>query len=195
MTLRKKLLITIACLSCILCVLVTGTVAWLIDETDPVKNTFVPSNIAVKLTETSMAVGDNKMIPGTTLAVAPKVEVEADISCYVFVVVSKSDNLDTYIDWVVAEGWESVSGVAGVYYREITTDTSVTETYSVLKDDKVTVKDTVTKEDMDALYDDDGIVKRESLPTLSFAAYACQSEGFDNVEAAWAEVTKDPAAT
>ena len=41
--------------------------------------------------------------------------------------------------------------------------------YSVLANDQVTVKDTVTKADMNALKADDAI-----QPTLTFTAYACQ---------------------
>ena len=64
MTMRKKLLITIACLSVILCTLVTGTIAWLIDSTGPIVNEFTPSNVDVDLVETK---GDTtkkfKMVP------------------------------------------------------------------------------------------------------------------------------------
>ena len=88
MTRRKKLLVAIACLSVILCGLVTGTLAWLIDETKPIENEFTPSDITINLTESDDL--DLKMVPGATITKDPKVTVEGGSEeCYVFVKVER----------------------------------------------------------------------------------------------------------
>ena len=203
MTMRKKLLITIACLSCILCIMVTGTIAWLIDDTETITNTFTPSNITVELKETD---GEDvvtgltfQMIPGKTYAKDPLVTVTSDIKCYVFLVVNESDNLGTYIDYALdidEDAWQLVDGTTNVYYRVAEAGT---DSYGVLVADKnaanpkwgdneVYVKGSVTKDHMAALYNTDGSLKTENLPKLSFTAYACQYEGFNSAALAWAEI-------
>lgn len=193
MTLRKKLWITIACLSVILCTLVTGSIAWLTDKTTEITNTFTPSNIDVELSETK---DDLKMVPGTKLAKAPQVTVRTDIECYVFLVVNESSNLNTYIAYALDSNWKLVDGETNVYYQVA----SATTTYGVLVAgakwgaNEVYVKDELTKDQMDALYNTDGTVKTGNLPTLTFTAYACQKEGFANAAAAWdvAKTTPNP---
>jgi hypothetical protein len=199
MTLRKKLQITIVCLSVILCTLVTGTIAWLTDKTDPVTNTFTPSNISISLTEENK--GDNynfQMIPGKTYAKDPKVTVTTDIPCYVFVKVEENlgawDNTGKsfadYFTYSVITGtndWNKLADVDGVYYREVTSSGSfyVLSGNGEYINGAVTVKNTVTKADMDKLY-----VAGAEKPTLTFTAYAIQQEGFGTAELAWAEISK-----
>ena len=79
---------------------------------------------------------------------------------------------------------EGTIGVDGVYYREVDATTSDT-TFSVLADDQVTCKDTVTKVTMDALTED-------TYPTLTFTAYAVQQSGSASAAEAWAKVTTTP---
>ena len=187
MTLRKKLQITIVCLSVILCTLVTGTIAWLTDKTGSVTNTFTPSNISISLTEENK--GDNykfQMIPGKTYAKDPKVTVTTDIPCYVFVKIEKANGFDDFMEYTMADGWNELAGITGVYYREVSaTDAAAGQGFPVLKDNQVTVKANVTKAMMDALYAD-----TTKYPTLTFTAYAIQQEGFGTAELAWAEIPK-----
>ena len=56
----------------------------------------------------------------------------------------------------------------------MTEDTS----FDVIKGNQVTVKETVTKSDLEA-------VKTANQPTLTFTAYAVQKANVDTVEAAW----------
>lgn len=192
MTMRKKLLITIACLSVILCTLVTGTIAWLTDKTDPIENQFTPSDISVTLTETNF---EKKMVPGKALTKTATVTVTNDISCYVFIKVEASTVLSKYIAYSVDNSvWTALTSQAGVYYKEITT--TGTSNFTVLGAGSVTVNSTafswaanevlvlpsVTKAEMQALKESDAI-----QPTLTFTAYACQKEGFGTPEDAWAE--------
>ena len=66
----------------------------------------------------------------------------------------------------MADGWEALPEAPGVYYREVAAATADT-TFEVLKDNQVTVKGTVTKEQMNALTAD-------TYPTLTVTAYASQ---------------------
>ncbi|MBE6917484.1 MAG: hypothetical protein E7470_06285 [Ruminococcaceae bacterium] len=187
MTTRKKLLITILCLTTVLCALVTGTLAWLTDDTTPITNTFTPSNIKVELTEdfntdsNEDAIPDKwegKLIPGTTLDKKATVTVDNDIDCYVFVKVEKSANLDTFIEWNIADGWTQLE--EGVYYRTVAADSAVKSFY-VVKNNTVTVRESVGKAEMATL------TSLELYPKLTFTAYAAQQSGL-TVEAAWAAI-------
>lgn len=202
MTLRKKLLITIACLSVILCTLVTGTVAWLMDTTDTVTNTFTPSDINITLEESGAQNNqqDFKMIPGTTIAKDPKVTVKAGSeACWLFVKVEeKGGNVTVegtaytfadFIDYEMADGWTKLSDVDGVYYRTVDASSKSMEFYILKgKDDYengcVTVSPDVAKAMMNAL-------TAENYPTLTFTAYAIQKEGMDDAADAWKKINAD----
>lgn len=180
MTLRKKLQITIVCLSVILCTLVTGTIAWLTDETDPVTNTFTPSNIDVELSETKGGTNKEfKMVPGATIEKDPTITVAANSeACWLFVKIEKANDFDTFMEYSMADGWTALDGVAGVYYRTVAA-ANETQEFPVLTGNVVTVKHTVTKAMMNALKPDDPNttdVNESTYPTLTFTAYAIQSE-------------------
>ena len=191
----------VVCLMLAVCLIsIGGTIAWLTDSTDPVVNTFSPSTVGLTLTETD-AIYDAtdkeynksfKMVPGQVIAKDPKVTVESGSeACWVFVKIEKSTNFDNYMEYTVgATGVNGVSwtqlkdaedkDVAGVYYIDqaaLTADV----TYNVLADNKVTVKDDVTKAMMDGLTE-------TTYPQLSFKAYAIQRASFDTAAAAWAEL-------
>lgn len=172
---------------------VLGTLAWLTAETNEVKNIFTVGNINITLTETTT---DFKMVPGCTIAKDPKVTVLKDSeACWLFVKIVESENLDSFITYNVAGGWIALEGVESVYYRKVDAETTKDNVaYQVLmgevdgefKDGFVTVNDTVTKADMDAL-------TTATQPTLTFTAYACQlyksnGEEFAPAEA-WTQVS------
>ena len=102
---RKHLLITL-CLMLVVCVIsIGGTLAWLTDSTDTVKNTFTPTDINVEISETGATDTDGdktfeksfEMVPGATIAKDPKVTVKANSqACYVFVQIDKSTNFDAF---------------------------------------------------------------------------------------------------
>ena len=177
---KKKMIALTAALVLVLSAAVVGTVAWLTDKTTAKVNTFTVGNIDIDLTETTT---DYKMIPGEEIAKNPKVSVKAGSeACWLFVKVEESANLDDFISYTIADGWTELTGVAGVsgvYYRTVAADATERE-FSVLANDKVTVKDTVTKADMDAI-----VNKTAAEPTLTFTAYAVQQAGFTDVAAAW----------
>ena len=183
---RKKTLALVLALTLIVVGVVSGTLAWLTAKSDTVVNTFTTSDIKVELKETTGT--EYKMIPGYTITKDPKATVLADSEeCYLFVKLDKSAGFDTYLEYTIADGWTQLEGVDDVYYREVLT-ANIGTAYSVLKGDQVTVKGTVTKEQMNAL-DVAGAVK----PTLTITAYASQlykSAGVEFTAAeAWANVT------
>lgn len=174
---KKKTLALVLALTLLVAGVVGGTLAWLTDRTAEVKNTFTVGDINIGLTETT---ADYKMVPGNKLDKDPTVTVKANSeACWLFVKVTESENLDTFITYAIAEGWTELQD--GVYYREVPAS-NADQTFSVLKGDAVTVKDTVTKEMLTA----DGFTN----PTLTFKAYAIQKDHFTTAAAAWAEVSK-----
>lgn len=163
---KKKGLALVLALTLLIVGIVAGTLAWLTAKSDTVTNTFTTSDIKVELTETNETY---KMVPGYDIHKDPKAKVLAGSEeCFLFVKLEKSQNFDSFLTYQMADGWTLVPNETNVYYRTVQTADIGTE-YSVLKDDKVTVKGEVTKEMMNAL--DNGTAAK---PTLTVTAYASQ---------------------
>ena len=176
-----------------------GTVAWLIATPDPVVNTFTYGDINIDLDETDTKLDDDndpntneyEMMPGQPITKDPVVTVKAESEeMWLFVKLEKSSNFDTFMEYTVADGWTALSGVDGVYYQHITAEDVATadKKIAVIKDDTVTVKESVTKEQLNAL--DSG--SSENYPTLTVTAYAVQYAGNATADDAWAKVTANP---
>ena len=182
---KKKSMALVLALAMIVVCVVGGTLAWLTAKTPDVKNTFTTSDVSITLEETTK---NYKMVPGYTISKDPKVTVVAGSEkCYLFVKVEESTNFNDFMTYEIADGWTSLGG-DNVYYRIVDTPDMGTA-YSVLKDDQVTVKDTVTKAEMSDLN-----AEGATQPTLTFTAYACQfmknnTENFTPAEA-WHSVPK-----
>ena len=163
---KKKGLALVLALTLLVVCVVAGTLAWLTAKSDVVTNTFTTSDIKVELKETTGT--EYKMIPGYTISKDPKATVlSGSEECYLFVKLDKSANFDTYLEYVIADGWTKLEGVTDtVYYRKVQT-ADIGTAYSVLKGDQVTVKGEVTKAMMDGL-------TTETLPKLTVTAYASQ---------------------
>lgn len=193
----KTLVLVLSLILVIGCV-TGGTLAWLLDKTPDVKNTFTPSTVNVKLEETT---GDEyQMVPGWTIAKDPKATVVAGSEeCLLFIKVTKAGGtseygFDAYLEYTMADGWTALDETnhPGVYWREIDEASDMGVAYSILKNDQIKVKDTVTKEMMDALATST-VTKPVELPTLTFTAYAHQlykNESKDEFTAAeaWANL-------
>lgn len=176
---KKKIVLTVTALTLVLCFAVAGTLAWLVAHTDPVTNTFTVGDINITLTESTT---EYKMVPGNTISKDPTVTVKAGSeACWLFVKVEKSANFDNFMTYSIDSGWTELTGVDGVYYREVGAAT-VDESYSVLAGNKVTVMDTVTKDDLTA---DDF-----KQPTLTFTAYAVQKDNITTATAAWNQISQ-----
>ena len=82
------------------------------------------------------------MVPGNAIEKDPTVTVKSGSEeCWLFVKVEESANLDTYIDYAIADGWTELEEGSGVYYREVAASQADTA-FSVLNDNKVSVKET-----------------------------------------------------
>ena len=164
---NKKTFVMVLALVLVFGIAVGGTLAVLTAKTSEVKNTFTPSNIDITLEETKPENKTAKMVPGATIEKDPKATVVAGSEdCWLFVEITKSTNFDDFMTYEIADGWTLVDETTNVYARQVKAAQMGTA-FSVLKNDQVTVKDTVTKAQMEALTD-------ATHPTLSFTAYAVQ---------------------
>lgn len=163
-----------------------GTLAWLTDKTQTIKNTFTVGDISIKLEETD-ADGDNnpdenryEMNPGGTINKDPKVTVLANSkACWLFVQMEKSAYFDKYLTYDMADGWTALDSVTGVYYRKAAASATDQE-FEVIKGNTVNVKSDV---DFSAL-----IAGTENLPTLEITAYAIQQDSIADAKTAWENV-------
>ena len=157
---------------------VGGTLAWLTDATASVTNTFTVGDINITLAETT---SDYKMVPGNEIAKDPKVTVEGGSeACWLFVKVDETENFDDFMTCAIADGWTALTGTPGVYYRQVAASDE-DQTFHVLKDDEVLVKESVTKAELNAL-------TSATLPKLTFTAYAVQKDSIADVQTAWSKV-------
>ncbi len=165
---------------------IVGTsLAWLMASTDPITNVFTFGQIEITLEETEGSQQPNgdrsfPLTPGQTIDKDPKVTVVAKSeNCWLFVKVEEANDLATFIDYTVDAGWTELTGVAGVYWRSVTKSNN-DQVFSVLTDDQVTVKSTVTSQMLESITD---------APTLTFTAYAIQTaDAFADAAAAWEEI-------
>lgn len=177
---KKKAILAIVSMALVLCCVIGGSLAWLTDKTEEVKNTFTVGDINIDLTESQDL--DLKMVPGNTIKKDPTVTVKADSeACWLFVKVIKSDNFDAFMTYEVDEGWTALTGETGVYFRQVAA-TAEDTSFAVLADDIVTVSSDVTKEQLNAL-------EQAEYPTLTFKAYAVQKANIADATTAWGQVS------
>lgn len=187
----KKTLITILATVLVCCCVVGGTLAWLMDKTQTVTNTFTVGDIEIELAETTTTY---KMIPGNQIAKDPKVTVKADSeACWLFVQVTKSANFDTYLTYNVRDGWETLTddsddnALTTVYYRTVTAEDAkngvsyylLTQGADTYANGYVTVNSDVTAAQLETA--------ETTQPTLAFTAYAVQRDNISAVADAWTQ--------
>lgn len=158
-----------------------GTFAWLTAQTQTVTNTFTYGNIDITLSETKPNGQKATIIPGMDIEKDPKVTVSATSEdCWLFVKVEATGTfVQNKVTYEIADGWNELEGNPGVYYREVK-KTDTVKAFDILKGNKVTVSDTLTKEDIKNI---------TGNPTLAFTAYAVQRDGIDSVTEAWAKTS------
>ena len=177
--LSGKLVVAMLAVTLLIGCAIGGTVAWLTANTAPVVNTFTYGDINIELAETT---GTNyKIIPGVDITKDPKVTVKANSeACWLFVKVQEAGTfVADKVTYSIADGWTKLTGVTGVdnvYYCEVDATTADTD-FAVLRDNKVTVSDTLTKEDIKNI---------TTNPTLTFTAYAVQKDAAQTAADAWA---------
>lgn len=155
---------------------VGGVVAFLTSKTEKKQNTFTIGNIDISISESENL--DLQLVPNTTITKDPKITVKAkSVDSYLFVEIEESANLDTFVSYELANGWTPLGAAyPNVYYRTVSSP-ATDVTFSVLKNDQVTVND-VDKATMDGLTAD-------NLPTLSFIGYAIQKAEIADAETGW----------
>lgn len=189
----KKKLTTVLAIVLVVALSVAGTYAYLTDTTGPVVNTFTVGNVDIDLTETFNTDTNNddkadvwqaQLIPGKEYTKDPVVTVKGGSEkCYLFVKFDEIGSPATYLDYtslLAAPAWTQGTGTipGNVWYRVV--DKSADNTaFHLLDGDKVTIKNTVTNDNMTAA----------SGAKLAYTAYACQFEGM-NAEQAWDAVSK-----
>lgn len=156
-----------------------GTVAWLVSKPAAITNVFTVGDINATLTETKTAF---KIVPGVEIAKDPVATVKAKSEdCYLFVQLTEENwpnfteagSTTRKVEYKIADGWTKLKD--GVYYREVTKkDTD--QPFDVLKGNKVTVSNTLTKENANAI---------TGTPKLTVAVYAVQKEGMGSAAKAW----------
>lgn len=171
-----------------------ATFAWLTAKTDPVVNTFTYGDINITLEENTGS--DYKIIPGVDIEKDPLVTVEAGSeACWLFVkveedkwpeltYVNKDGKAVRKVNYDIADGWTKGDGTsipANVYYREVAAADDANQEFPVLKDNKITVSDTLTKKDIKD-------IPTTTTPKLSITAYAIQKDGMDTAAKAWAAI-------
>lgn len=160
-----------------------ATFAWLTATSDTVTNTFTYGDINIDLEEKTGS--DYKIIPGVDIGKDPLVTVKAGSeACWLFVKVEEEGTfVADKVTYSIADGWTKGDGTnnipANVYYREVAANDTDQE-FPVLKDNKITVSDTLTKIDINE--------KLTGTPKLSITAYAIQKDGMTDAAAAWAAI-------
>lgn len=170
-----------------------ATFAWLTAKSDTVVNTFTYGDINITLAESTGS--DYKIIPGVDIGKDPKVTVKAGSeACWLFVkveeekwpeltYVNKDGKAVRKVNYDIADGWTKGDGTkipANVYYREVAANDADQE-FPVLKDNKITVSDTLTKKDIKG-------ISTTTPPKLSITAYAIQKDGMGTAAEAWAAI-------
>ena len=186
----KKMLVILLALTVTMVTAAGGTLAFLYG-TQNVKNTFTYDDIQIDLEETDTGLDPDQnpdtnqypMLPGQPIHKDPKVTVYAgSLDCWLFVELTESWNFSDYLAYTVADGWEPLEGVPGVFCRAVDAS-SESQTFPVIKDDLIYMKESVTLGQLATLTDAD-------YPTLTIKAYAIQRgaaiEETATAQAAWA---------
>lgn len=186
----KKMLVILLALTVTMVTAAGGTLAFLYG-TQNVKNTFTYGDIQIDLEETDTGLDPDQnpdtnqypMLPGQPIHKDPKVTVYAgSLDCWLFVELTESWNFADYLSYTVADGWEPLEGVPGVFCRAVDAS-SESQTFPVIKDDLIYMKESVTLGQLATLTDAD-------YPTLTIKAYAIQRsaaiEETATAQAAWA---------
>ena len=164
---------------------VGGTAAWLAAKSEPIASTFTFGDINITLKDEDPQEGQIKIIPGVDIPKDLRVTVKADsVDCWLFVKVEQTGTfVADKVTYSMDDGWTKGDGSQipeNVYYREYREANAATadREFPVLKDDKITVSDALTKEE----------IQNITGPTLTFTAYAVQREGIDTAAEAWARI-------
>ena len=184
----KKVILLVACAALLVGASVMGTLAYLKAETGPITNTMTVGKVAITLDEAKVTLdgvvdgtarvteNEYKLVPGQSYTKDPQIHVAADSEeCYVFVkvvneiaAIEKQDG-NTIAEQLADNGWIRM-GDSNVYYKEA----------------PVAAGTTVDVFASFAIANDVANLSSYADKTITITAYAVQSAGFDDAEAAWA---------
>ena len=179
-TVSIKIVALIAAIVLVIGCTAGGTVAWLVSKPAAIVNTFTVGDINAELTETAK---EFKIVPGVDIVKDPVATVKAKSEdCYLFAQLTEgnwpafteADNTTRKVRYEIADGWTELED--GVYYREVAKNDAKDQAFPVLKDNKVTVSNTLTKEEANAIV---------GTPQLTVAVYAVQKAGMNSAAEAW----------
>lgn len=194
---KTKILIVGISVIALLLSTIGGTIAWLTSKSETVTNTFTYGDINISISETDTNDNDNnqytnlyEMVPGKKITKDPVITVAKNSeNCYLFVKIDKTDNFDEFMEYVILEDWLLLEGTENVYYQEVSKKEDKQE-FSVIKDNAVTVKESVTKRMLNDL-DKSG---ENNFPQLNITAYAVQRDteidAINTASKAWALINK-----
>ena len=182
---NRRVVLAVVLILVVCAATIGGTIAWLTDKTDPVTNTFSPSDIEISLVETEDPVAGDleegeewkaQLVPGAEYHKNPEVSVNGDktnVDVYLFVKFTETNNnagiLEFTSNLTTANGWTMVEGTDEVWYREVKVEDEV-KSWKLIANDTVVISDELTK---------DGMPTEANLPSLAYQAYAIQSENMD----------------
>ena len=176
-TLATAIAVMLTCFTC----LIGTTFAWMIAQTDPINNSFTIGDINIMLRDSTST--NKTMVPGATLTENQTVTVlENSEDCWLFIHAHKHNEFDKYLSFEYAEGWTKLEGSIDVYWRRVDSSTEA-QVFGLIKDETVYVNSDLTKEDF-------AEIDSNTLPTLTFTAYAVQRIGFPTPADAWVEAEK-----
>lgn len=194
----RRALLSISLVLVMMMAAVGGTIAWLTDSTDEIKNTFTVGNVDIDLTETANNSSNDgweaELNPGSVYVKDPKVTViKGSEECYLFVEVTQPKTIENILEYTL---WMDVSPTqheltwtkgdgsdipANVWYTTISETLTANSNLVIelLKDNQVKVSENLTNQNMPS----------KDL-TLSFKAYAAQTANM-TAQQAWTEVSKN----
>lgn len=158
-----------------------GTVAYLVSKPQAITNTFTVGDINATLTETTTTY---HIVPGVDIKKDPVATIKAGSEdCYLFVKVdeanwptfTEADGKTRKVNYTIADGWTLLDGQTNVYCRTVTKSESE-QKFNILKDNVVTVSDTLTKDELNRV---------TTQPTLTFTVYAVQKTQVKDAATAW----------
>lgn len=182
----KRALIILLAAAMMLAGAAGGTIAYLHSGAQEVKNTFTFGDISITLQETDTGLDEDddvntnryQMNIGQAIAKDPTVTVlGGSLDCWLFVKLEESENFVDFMEYTIADGWTPAGEDGSLIVREVHRN-AADQSFPVLRDNLVIVKDTVTLSDFAAL-------SQADYPTLSFTAYAVQRENAETAETAW----------
>lgn len=190
---KTKALMLVLCAVLLVTASVLGTMAYL-TSTDQVVNTFTVGKVAITLDEAKVdpdgtavtpaeRVKQNAyhLLPGHTYTKDPTVHVQANSEdSFIFVKVENGiasyEDSPTIAEQIAANGWQPLTGVANVYYKEYTKSAEITD---------LPVFGHFTIADRANAADSWNNFSAETKVTVT--AYAVQQDGFASAAAAWGE--------